>query len=149
MTFFSLLFLFPGSRTPSQDFYFMYNIWQDAGYQTRVAATAARCATIELHTSSSICDVLPTGDSNTAMTCTLHNMESDSYSEACPLWGRNLGVRLRFTAWLCPVNSGVWLHNAMPTVDFDPAVSCLALRGEFAFQFATKSSKSKANTRQF
>ena len=32
-------------------FYFMYNIWQDAGIRTRVAATAARCATNELHTS--------------------------------------------------------------------------------------------------
>ena len=32
-------------------FYFMYNIWQDAGIQTRVAAFAARCATNELHTS--------------------------------------------------------------------------------------------------
>ena len=31
-------------------FYFMYNIWQDAGIQTRVAATAARCATHELQT---------------------------------------------------------------------------------------------------
>ena len=29
----------------------MYNIWQDAGIQTRVAAFAARCATNELHTS--------------------------------------------------------------------------------------------------
>ena len=29
----------------------MYNILQDAGNQTRVAATAARCATNELHTS--------------------------------------------------------------------------------------------------
>ena len=31
--------------------YCMYNIWQDAGIRTRVAATAARCATNELHTS--------------------------------------------------------------------------------------------------
>ena len=46
-----LLFLFPGSRPPSQDFYFMYNIRQDAGNRSRVPATAARCATIELHTS--------------------------------------------------------------------------------------------------
>ena len=29
----------------------MYNIWQDAGNWTRVAANAARCATNELHTS--------------------------------------------------------------------------------------------------
>ena len=29
--------------------YFNYNIWQDAAIQTRVAATAARCATNELH----------------------------------------------------------------------------------------------------
>ena len=28
----------------------MYNIWQDSGNRTRVAAIAARCATIELHT---------------------------------------------------------------------------------------------------
>ena len=28
----------------------MFNIWQDAGNRTRVAATAARCATNELHT---------------------------------------------------------------------------------------------------
>ena len=27
----------------------MYNIWQDAGIRTRVAATAAKCATNELH----------------------------------------------------------------------------------------------------
>ena len=33
------------------DFYFMYNIWQDAGIRTRVAANAAKCATNELHTS--------------------------------------------------------------------------------------------------
>ena len=32
-------------------FYFMFNIWQDAGIRTRVAATAAKCATNELHTS--------------------------------------------------------------------------------------------------
>ena len=32
-------------------FYFMYNIRQDAGIRTRVAATAARFATNELHTS--------------------------------------------------------------------------------------------------
>ena len=32
-------------------FYFMYNVWQDAGKRTRVAATIARCATNELHTS--------------------------------------------------------------------------------------------------
>ena len=38
-------------RSLPQDFYFMYNIWQDAGKRTRVAATAARCATNELHTS--------------------------------------------------------------------------------------------------
>ena len=38
-------------RSPPQDFYFMYNIWQDAGNRTRVAANAARCATNELHTS--------------------------------------------------------------------------------------------------
>ena len=29
------LFLFLGSRTPSQNFYFIYNIWQDAGNRTR------------------------------------------------------------------------------------------------------------------
>ena len=29
----------------------MYNIWQDAGIRTRDAATAAKCATNELHTS--------------------------------------------------------------------------------------------------
>ena len=44
-------FLFPGSRTPSQDYYFMYNIWQDAGIRTRVAAITARCATNEPHAS--------------------------------------------------------------------------------------------------
>ena len=48
-------FLFPGLRrvhSPLWDFYFMgYNIWQDAGNRTRVIATAARCATNELHTS--------------------------------------------------------------------------------------------------
>ena len=39
-----------------QSFYFYYDdlyrysIWQDAGIRTRVAATAARCATNELHT---------------------------------------------------------------------------------------------------
>ena len=49
--FFFQLFLFPCSRTPSRDLYFMYNIWQDAGIQTPVAATAARCAPNELHTS--------------------------------------------------------------------------------------------------
>ena len=32
-------------------FYSMYNIWQDAGIRTRLAETAARCATNELHTS--------------------------------------------------------------------------------------------------
>ena len=46
-------FTFPGSRTPLPGFYFSYNIWQDAGIRTRVAETAARCATIELHTSLS------------------------------------------------------------------------------------------------
>ena len=30
-------------------FYFMHNIWQDAGNRTRVAFTAARCAINELH----------------------------------------------------------------------------------------------------
>ena len=35
-------------------FYFMYNIWQDAGIRTRDSATAARCATIELQTSLSL-----------------------------------------------------------------------------------------------
>ena len=30
---------------------FIYSIWQDAGIRTRVAATAVRCATNELHTS--------------------------------------------------------------------------------------------------
>ena len=35
----------------SPSFYFMYSIWQDAGIRTRVAATAARFATNELHTS--------------------------------------------------------------------------------------------------
>ena len=49
--FFSQLFLFPGSRTPSRDFYFMYDICQDAGIRTRAAATAAMWATNELHTS--------------------------------------------------------------------------------------------------
>ena len=37
------LFLFPGSRRiryPSQVFYIMYNIWQDAGIRTRVASSA-------------------------------------------------------------------------------------------------------------
>ena len=38
-------------RSPPRDFYFMYNIWQDARNRTQVAATAARCATNELHTS--------------------------------------------------------------------------------------------------
>ena len=46
-----LTFWFPGSRTPFLVFSFIYNIWQDAGIRTRVAATAARCATNELHTS--------------------------------------------------------------------------------------------------
>ena len=32
-------------------FYFIYYIWQDAGIWTRVATTAARCDTKELHTS--------------------------------------------------------------------------------------------------
>ena len=32
-------------------FYFMYNIWQDAGIRTRIAATAARYATNKVHTS--------------------------------------------------------------------------------------------------
>ena len=52
--FFLKLFLFPGVRrvrSPPRDFYFMYNFWQDAGNRTRVAATASRCATNELHTS--------------------------------------------------------------------------------------------------
>ena len=30
----------------------MYNMWQDAGIRTRIAATAARCATNELHTAT-------------------------------------------------------------------------------------------------
>ena len=51
----SLLIFFPRFpySTPSRDFYFMYNIWQekDAGIRTRVAASAAWCATNELHTS--------------------------------------------------------------------------------------------------
>ena len=37
-------------RSPPRDFNFMYDIWQDAGNRTRVTATAARCATNELHT---------------------------------------------------------------------------------------------------
>ncbi len=32
----------------------MYNIWQDAGIRTQVAAIAAKCATNELHTSNEI-----------------------------------------------------------------------------------------------
>ena len=40
-------------RSPPREFYLMYNIWQDAGNRTRFAATAARCATNELHTSLS------------------------------------------------------------------------------------------------
>ena len=32
-------------------FYFMYNILKDAGIRTRVAATTAKCAANELHTS--------------------------------------------------------------------------------------------------
>ena len=47
-----LLFLFPGFRNPSRIFYFMYNFWQDAEIRTRVAATAARCATIYLGSAS-------------------------------------------------------------------------------------------------
>ena len=49
---FPILLFFLTSRTPSQEFYVMYryNIWQDSGKRTRVATTAARCATIELHT---------------------------------------------------------------------------------------------------
>ena len=35
------------------EIYFMYINWQDAGIRTRFAATAARCATNELHTSLS------------------------------------------------------------------------------------------------
>ena len=49
------LFLFPGLRrvhSPSRIFTLCrYNIWQDAGIRTRVAANAAKCATNELHTS--------------------------------------------------------------------------------------------------
>ena len=30
--------------------HFLYNVWQDAGIRTLFAATAARCATNELHT---------------------------------------------------------------------------------------------------
>ena len=57
--YFVKLFLFPGLRrvrSSPRDFYYtcMYNIWQDAGNQTRAAATAARCATNELHTSLNI-----------------------------------------------------------------------------------------------
>ena len=57
--YFFKLFLFPGLRrvrSSPRDFYYMYNIWQDAGTgnQTRAAATAARCATNELHTSLNI-----------------------------------------------------------------------------------------------
>ena len=42
-------------------FYFLFNIWQDAAIRTRVAATAARCATNELHTSLMI-HIYPTSD---------------------------------------------------------------------------------------
>ena len=31
-------------RSPTRDFYFMYNIWQAAENRTRVTATAARCS---------------------------------------------------------------------------------------------------------
>ena len=41
-------------RSPPRDFYLLYNICQDAGNRTRVAATAARCAINELHTSLGI-----------------------------------------------------------------------------------------------
>ena len=53
---FSLFFIYScpkvkeGPLSP-RDFYFVYNIWQNAGNRTRIAATAARCATNELHTS--------------------------------------------------------------------------------------------------
>ena len=45
------LFCAQGPVHRSWYFYFMYSIWQDAGIRTRVAATAARCVTNELHTS--------------------------------------------------------------------------------------------------
>ena len=49
-----ILFCSQGPVHCSWDFYFLYNIWQDVGIWTRVAATAARCATYELHTSLNI-----------------------------------------------------------------------------------------------
>ena len=87
------LFLFPGSHTPSRGFYFMFNIWQDAGNRTRVAATVASCATNELHTyfcpAASFC--------STAYFCPAASF--------CP------------TAYFCPAAS------FCPTVYFCPAAS--------------------------
>ena len=42
--------------------YFFYIIWQDAGKRTRVAATADRCATNELHTSLIVLNLPTTSD---------------------------------------------------------------------------------------
>ena len=39
-----------GGSTFRPELNFMYSIWQDAGVRTRVAATASRYATNELHT---------------------------------------------------------------------------------------------------
>ena len=56
MSFNEKIFFFPNSFCSQGPvlrpgiFYFMDNIWQDAGIRTQVAATAARCATNELHT---------------------------------------------------------------------------------------------------
>ena len=65
--FFFFFCLFPGFRrvrSPLRNFYFMYNIWQDARNRTRIAATAARCATNELHTSLSTPVFLKKHDQN-------------------------------------------------------------------------------------
>ena len=54
MSFNEKIFFFPNSFCSQGPvlrpgiFYFMDNIWQDAGIRTQVAATAARCATNEL-----------------------------------------------------------------------------------------------------
>ena len=49
--FLKTLFVTRVPYTPSRVLNYLYNIWQDAGIWTRVAAPAARCATNELHTS--------------------------------------------------------------------------------------------------
>ena len=47
---------FPGFYTSCTVQYLVYNIWQDVGIRTRIAATAARCATNIYISVSSLCE---------------------------------------------------------------------------------------------